>query len=52
MAYYSKESMHRIILIHLFQRRTAESLLENQLKNTQIHTVKVTMVHYTERSKY
>ena len=33
MAYYSKASMHCAILIHLFQCHTAESLLENQLKN-------------------
>ena len=33
MAYYSKAPMHRVILIHLFQCHTAESLLENQLKN-------------------
>ena len=40
MAYYSKVPMHRIILIHLFQRRTEESLLENQLKNTNLVPLK------------
>ena len=38
--YYSKASMHRVILIHLFQFRTAESLLENQLKNINLVTLK------------
>ena len=40
MAYYSKASMHCVMLIYLFQRRTAESLLENQLKNINLVPLK------------
>ena len=40
IAYYSKALVHHVILIHLFQRRTAEILLENKLKNKNLVPLK------------
>ena len=40
MACYSKVSMYRVIRSHLFQRHTAEGLLENELKNINLVPLK------------